>query len=275
MIIMTDADVDAPHPHLAADFLLSANADIIERGHLHAQPPLYKVTKGKREVYVKDDAELNAYLLTAALDRASLHVNADAPGVSGPALEALARKYMEVDALIRRWARRYDELVLRQLLYMPAVTPDRLQDSAWLERWVSDLGTRLATSGDLGPRYTVQLEPGEVGDGQRISIARRHHGVVTRKHPAGVLFHPSIAAPQARSGAWRPRDGASAANSAATWPQRRHDVAAGAGEAADDQRYKGPAMNPEQPGTPPSILRRDACWRPIEDAVSATRSSRR
>ena len=139
-------------------------------------------------MYVKDDAELNAYLLTTALDRAELHVNADAPPISGPALESLARKYMEVDALIRRWSRRYDEQVLRQLLYMPPVTAESLQDQVWLQGWVDDLGRRLAGVGDLGPRYTLQLEPGELGEGHRISVSRRHHGVVTRKYIQQEFF---------------------------------------------------------------------------------------
>ena len=65
IIIMTDADVDgSPHPHAAADLLLPADAELIERGHIYiAQPPLYKVKKGKSETYVKDDAELNQILL--------------------------------------------------------------------------------------------------------------------------------------------------------------------------------------------------------------------
>jgi DNA gyrase subunit B len=190
VIIMTDADVDGSHIRtLLLTFFYRQMPMLIERGHIYiAQPPLYKVTKGKREVYVKDDAELSAYLLTSALDRAALHVNAEAPPISGPALESLARRYMEVDALIRRWARRYDEQVLRQLLYLPAVTEDRLQDAAWLEDWVARLGQRLAVSGDVGPRYTVQLEAGDVGDGHRISIARRHHGVVTRKYIQQEFF---------------------------------------------------------------------------------------
>jgi DNA gyrase subunit B len=190
VIIMTDADVDGSHIRtLLLTFFYRQMPVLIERGHIYiAQPPLYKVTKGKREVYVKDDTELNAYLLTVALDRAELHVNSHAPAISGPALESLARKYVEIDALIRRWARRYDEQVLRQLLYMPIVTAERLQDGAWLERWVADLAQRLATIGDIGPRYTVQLEPGDSGDTQRISIARRHHGVVTRKYIQQEFF---------------------------------------------------------------------------------------
>ena len=190
VIIMTDADVDGSHIRtLLLTFFYRQMPVLIERGHIYiAQPPLYKVTKGKREVYVKDDTELNAYLLTVALDRAELHVNAEAPAISGPALESLARKYVEVDALIRRWARRYDEQVLRQLLYMPVVTAEQVQDPAWLERWVADLAQRLAATGDIGPRYTVQLEAGDVGDGQRISVARRHHGVVTRKYIQQEFF---------------------------------------------------------------------------------------
>jgi DNA gyrase subunit B len=190
VIIMTDADVDGSHIRtLLLTFFYRQMPTLIERGHIYiAQPPLYKVTKGKREVYVKDDAELNAYLLTAALDHAELHVNASAPAVSGTALEALARSYMEVDALIRRWARRYDEQVLRKLLYMPPVTAQHLEDAAWMQRWVEELGRRLSVHGDLGPRYTVTLEAGEAGDGQRITVARRHHGVVTRKYIQQEFF---------------------------------------------------------------------------------------
>jgi DNA gyrase subunit B len=190
IIIMTDADVDGSHIRtLLLTFFYRQMPVLIERGHIYiAQPPLYKVTKGKREVYVKDDAELNAYLLTAALDNAALYVSANAPPITGVALESLARRYMEVDALIRRWARRYDEHVLRQLLYMPEVTTERLEDTAWLTSWVEELGRRLGTLSDLGPRYTVSLEPGEFGDGHRIAIARRHHGIVTRKHIQQEFF---------------------------------------------------------------------------------------
>src|SRR5258706_16451196 len=83
---------------------------LIERGHIYiAQPPLYKVKKGKQETYVKDDLELNALLLNTAIDGAALHVNAEAPPLSGLGLESLATKYVEVQSIVTRWARRYDE----------------------------------------------------------------------------------------------------------------------------------------------------------------------
>ena len=64
---------------------------LIERGYVYiAQPPLYKVKRGKKELYVKDDTELNALLLNSAMDSAGAHVS-QAPPLSGSGLELLAR----------------------------------------------------------------------------------------------------------------------------------------------------------------------------------------
>src|SRR5580698_4180619 len=125
VIIMTDADVDGSHIRtLLLTFFYRHMPELIERGHIYiAQPPLYKVKHGKQEIYVKDDNELNALLLNSALEEATLHVSATAEPLSGSSLEMLARRYMEVQAIIRRWSRRYDERLLEQMIYIPQVKP--------------------------------------------------------------------------------------------------------------------------------------------------------
>jgi DNA gyrase subunit B len=178
IIIMTDADVDGSHIRtLLLTFFYRQMPVLIERGHVYiAQPPLYKLKRGKQEHYVKDDAELQALLLNMALDGAAVHVAAAAPPLSPTALEDLARRYMEVSAIIRRWAGRYDEQVLRQLLYLPVVDGGRLADAAWMAGWAADLARGLNASNG-GERYVVDVEAGNATDGLKLRVRRHQHGV--------------------------------------------------------------------------------------------------
>src|SRR5210317_1305497 len=111
IIIMTDADVDGSHIRtLLLTFFYRQMKALIERGHVYiAQPPLCKIKRGKQEIYVKDDAELNNTLLNSAIEDASVHVSEGAPALTGTSLEALAREHIAVEGIIRRLANRYDE----------------------------------------------------------------------------------------------------------------------------------------------------------------------
>src|SRR5690606_17518248 len=94
--------------------------ELIERGYIYiAQPPLYKVKKGKQERYVKDDAELTSYLLQLSLSNAQLHVQPGAPAISESALEDLVKSYIAVQNIIGRLSRRYDIDILSQIPNMP------------------------------------------------------------------------------------------------------------------------------------------------------------
>src|SRR5690606_27162353 len=110
--------------------------EIIDRGHIFiAQPPLYKISKGKQEQYLKDDAALTEFLTQTALDGASLHVNSEAPGISGNALEALVLNYRRVMAMIDRMSRVYPTFALESMIMLPALAVESLADKTVVDHW--------------------------------------------------------------------------------------------------------------------------------------------
>jgi DNA gyrase subunit B len=122
VIIMTDADVDGSHIRtLLLTFFYRQMPELIERGHVYiAQPPLYKLTSGKKETYVKDDDELHRMLLDLALEDAELvpKHDTDKP-LSGTVLRGICSDYFVVETAIERMARRYQAEVLWALSGQP------------------------------------------------------------------------------------------------------------------------------------------------------------
>ncbi|MFC6633864.1 DNA topoisomerase (ATP-hydrolyzing) subunit B [Microbulbifer taiwanensis] len=145
IIIMTDADVDGAHIRtLLLTFFFRQMPELIERGHIYiAQPPLYKVSKGKQEQYLKDEAALTQFLTNAALEGASLFVNPEAPGLSGESLENLVGEYRAVLATIDRLSRVYPEEVLRSMIYLPSLGVEDLQSRDRMETWCVALQEKL------------------------------------------------------------------------------------------------------------------------------------
>ena len=186
----TDADVDGSHIRtLLLTFFYRQMAQLIERGHIYiAQPPLYKVKRGKQEHYVKDDVELDAVLLNTALENAALHVNANAPAILGTALELLARKYVEVQAIIKRWSRRYDDRLLEQLIYMPEVTPANFDRRDWLRDWAQELHNRLNALHDGTRTFRVELRNAADAHASRIIVHKTEHGTPSDKYLPREFF---------------------------------------------------------------------------------------
>jgi len=184
IIIMTDADVDGSHIRtLLLTFFYRQMPILIERGHIYiAQPPLYKVKKGKSETYVKDDLELNGLQLRSATENAELRAVPNQPAITGAALEQLARRWMEVVTIIKRSSRRYDQRVLEQLLYLPEVTIANHDDINWLETWGRTLAEQLNAASDAARMYQVRVVSATDGGHPRLLVARQEHGSSTEKH---------------------------------------------------------------------------------------------
>ena len=193
IIIMTDADVDGSHIRtLLLTFFYRQMPVLIERGHIYiAQPPLYKVKKGKQEQYVKDDTALNALLLHGAIDNAQLFVNAEAPPLSGPALENLATHYMAVMAGIQRLSRRYDAVVLEKLIYMPSMQDALQEEGIGAAAWFKELEGRLNASEPADRHYQCEVTQGADNGSFSASISRWTHGIVASEQTISEDFFNS------------------------------------------------------------------------------------
>ena len=180
IIIMTDADVDGAHIcTLLLTFFYRQMPELIERGHLYvAQPPLYKVKKGKQERYLKDDNELNSYLLELSIRSAQLVPDEGADPLPDDVFMSLAREYRAVEGVIDRLSRRYDRRVLRGLIELPTVTDALLADASRAEEWTGALNARLAKLEQV--RFDAAYRPGDNESEPVILITRTEHGVQQR-----------------------------------------------------------------------------------------------
>lgn len=164
IIIMTDADVDGSHIRtLLLTFFFRQMRDLVERGHIFiAQPPLYKIRKGKQEQYLKDDLELAAYQVQIALEGAALFVNKEAPAIAGDALESLVKQYNDAYSIISRLARVYPTEVLDSMIFTPALVEEDLKSSEKVTEWVNNLAETLATrQPGVSANYTFEAREDE------------------------------------------------------------------------------------------------------------------
>ncbi len=159
IIIMTDADVDGAHIRtLLLTFFFRHMPELIERGHLLiAQPPLYKMKRGKSERYIKDEGELTRYLLEVALEGASLD-RGNGEVVSGQELRGMAESYYTIQTMMRRLDRVYPLPVLGEMIYLPRLTPDQLTEESLVQAWTEKLESRLASFNTPRIQYEVSVQ---------------------------------------------------------------------------------------------------------------------
>ena len=185
VIIMTDADVDGSHIRtLLLTFFYRQMPELIERGHIYiGQPPLYKIKQGKQEHYLKDDQELNDYLLARAIENAALVFAPDTPPLSGEALEKLMRDYLAVQSAITRLSHRHDSLFLRQLIDYKVISSDFTQED--MLQWCQGLAQKMNIQ--CPPSVNYELNP-EDGERQGVAVLRNTHGVVEERFVRSSFF---------------------------------------------------------------------------------------
>ncbi|MGV6806378.1 MAG: DNA topoisomerase (ATP-hydrolyzing) subunit B [bacterium] len=193
ILIMTDADVDGSHIRtLLLTFFFRQMRQLIERGHIYiAQPPLYKVAKGKHEQYLKDEGALTDFLTQNALDNASLHVNADAPGIAGNALAELVNDYRRVMRMVDRLSRVYLREALERMVYLPTLAEADLANKEHVQGWSEAMERGLnSDNGGGSHRYQVSTERDSERDIYFPVVEMFAHGV-SRTYPFSYEFFGS------------------------------------------------------------------------------------
>ena len=164
ILIMTDADVDGSHIRtLLLTFFFRQMRELVERGNIFiAQPPLYKISKGKQEQYLKDDQELTSFLTQSALEGTSLHVNNDAPGISGGPLEELVSEHRHVMAIIEGLSRAHPIEILKALILLPKINPKNMNGEPFVKKIAQQLLEAMDTKKISGSKsYVISPHRGE------------------------------------------------------------------------------------------------------------------
>lgn len=159
IVIMTDADVDGSHIRtLLLTFFFRQMPELVERGHIYiAQPPLYKLKKGKHEQYMKDNEALETFLISNAIDDLALHISADAPAITGQALAQVIADYQEAQKSLQRLTQRYPATLLDSLLAQDAFKMDQSQDEHYVQQWGEQLRREIESQqASLRPELSLE-----------------------------------------------------------------------------------------------------------------------
>ena len=257
IILMTDADVDGSHIRtLLLTFFYRQMPELIERGHIYiGLPPLYKIKQGKNELYLKDDAALDAYLAGNAVEGAHLVPAAGEPAIAGTALESLLLAFANARGAIARNAHRFDPIVLESLIDFTPLDAASLAAHTDDARELEALAAKLNRTGLGKPRYTLKLQPAHEARAAALLITRLHMGEeLIQVLPLSIFEHGELKPLREAAAVLHGlvRDGAQIVRGSRAQPIASFAEAQGwlldeAKKGRQIQRFKGLGeMNPEQ-----------------------------
>ncbi|MEN9464293.1 MAG: gyrase subunit [Pseudomonadota bacterium] len=191
IIIMTDADVDGAHIRtLLLTFFFRQMPEIIERGYVYiAQPPLYKIKRGKQEQYIKDEEAMENYLTHIALDKAALYPSASAPAISDEAFAQLVAEYRAAQDTVSRLTVSHfaPREVLHALLTLPRLAVSDLSAKEKVQGFVELLKAKLPDAGRSGSHFELGLVEESERNGFALGIQVITHGL-SRQYKLGYDF---------------------------------------------------------------------------------------
>lgn len=179
IIIMTDADVDGSHIRtLLLTFFYRQLPEIVKAGYVYiAQPPLYKIKRGKQETYLLDDDEFDSYLLADAIDGVSLFLSDSTPEISSLVLEKMANKYFSAKKVTNKLANKYEEVFLKNLLFLKH-KEDKIT-------WLAEYQKLLNQASSMADKYSAEFA------GDSLILKNTRHGVQSSSTINASFFNSS------------------------------------------------------------------------------------
>ena len=188
VIIMTDADVDGSHIRtLLLTFFYRQMPEIIRQGYLYiAQPPLYKVGRGKKEQFLKDDEALAAYILDSGTEGLLLRTSDGAISLTGPTLRNLLQDVLRYKERVASLSRLADPVLIRGLVQATDMRPEDFSDESSVKAAVEALRTHLA---EVEPDvvFEASIEQDAEHDCLKI-VATSRAGVASRSSTLGFAL---------------------------------------------------------------------------------------